>query len=260
MAVTKRKPAAKSRRRKSTAEPKQIIKRKKQTARKATGVAREKAAAAREKAAKQKLAKDSRDKDRAERMKARGKSIKEIAEALSTPPARVRKLLREASVNPKDKIVGTDAEVAKQIVKLRDAGDSWPSIRVRTGMSGAKIRSLYAEAGGKAGPGRAKKAATAKPTRKSGAARKAAASKAKPKAAARSKRSAPKAKAADDLWLRVQAFEEGAYSWNSEGSKMNLVDAYEKVAGEQRERLVNDRCHDETERYVASSFIRMDLS
>jgi len=196
MAVTKRKPAAKSRRRKSTAEPKQIIKRKKQTARKATGVAREKAAAAREKAAKQKLAKDSRDKDRAERMKARGKSIKEIAEALSTPPARVRKLLREASVNPKDKIVGTDAEVAKQIVKLRDAGDSWPSIRVRTGMSGAKIRSLYAEAGGKAGPGRAKKAATAKPTRKSGAARKAAASKAKPKAAARSKRSAPKAKAA----------------------------------------------------------------
>lgn len=197
--TTRRKPAAKSRKRKSTAEPKRIINRKKQTARKATGATREARLAAREKAAKQKLAKDSRDKDRAERMQGRGKSVKEIAETLDTTPARIRKLLREASVNPKDKMVGTDAEVAKQIVKARDAGDSWPSIRVRTGMSGAKIRKLYAEAGGKA-TGRAKKAATAKPkaTRKSGTARKAAARKttARPKAAARSKRTATKAKAA----------------------------------------------------------------
>lgn len=192
--TTRKKPAAKSRKRKSTAEPKRIINRKKQTARKGSANKRAANQAAREKAAKQQLAKDARDTQRAEKLKARDKSVKEIAEALKTTPARVRKLLRNASVNPKEKMVGTDAEVARQIKKARDAGDSWPSIRVRTGMSGAKIRKLYAEAGG-TGPKAKKTTAKKATTAKRGAAKKAAASKAKPKAAARSKRTA-KSKAA----------------------------------------------------------------
>lgn len=187
--TTRRKPAAKSRKRKSTAEPKRIINRAKGT-RKATAAGKAKRVAAREQAAKKQLAADSRDTAKVERLLGKGKSVKEVAEATGLTPARVRKLSRNKTISPKDRIVGNDTEVAKQIVALRADGVSWPTIRARTGMSGAKIRQLAEASGGGAKPTKSKKTAAAKPTRKSGAARKAAASKAKPQAAARSKRTA----------------------------------------------------------------------
>jgi hypothetical protein len=58
--------------------------------------------------------------------------------------------------------------------------------------------------------------------------------------------------AADALWLRVDAYTEGAYG----GLKLNVVDAYAKVAEEQRQRLIGDRISNAEERMIASRFVQ----
>jgi hypothetical protein len=132
-AVVKRKPKAvaekeapvRKRKRKSTAEPKTIIKRsKKATARKKRGAAEKETVA-------------------------RGRKRKAISEDAPKKKA------------VKADITGTDAKVGKQIVKLRDSGESWPKIRARTGLSGKRVRDLYEETSGKPDP-RARGPRTAK--------------------------------------------------------------------------------------------------
>lgn len=58
----------------------------------------------------------------------------------------------------------------------------------------------------------------------------------------------------DELWKRVQAYMEGAFSWAG-SDKMNLVDAYNKVVEEQKQQLINDRIHDE-HRSAVSRWVR----
>jgi hypothetical protein len=68
-------------------------------------------------------------------------------------------------------VVGTTKDVARKIVKMRDAGESWPKIKMATGLGGMTIRRLYSETSGKdwqdatierSSSGRSKKAASKK--------------------------------------------------------------------------------------------------
>jgi hypothetical protein len=146
--VARKKPVAKKR--VSTREPTRIIKRKKPSARKSTARAqRAKSVAKREDKVKAKLADDSALSAKAVAMSKRGKTPAEIAEKLGVSQAKVKRYVNASDVKPKDRIVGTPAEIGAKIVKLRDEeGVPWPTIRARTGLSGGAIRKLYEEASG----------------------------------------------------------------------------------------------------------------
>lgn len=177
------------RRRKSTAEPKRIIKRKAPASKKTTASDRP----SREDRVKEKLALQNEQMTRVKEFTDAGMKLEKAAAKVGVSLPLARRLLNKSTVKPGEKVVGTDREVGKAIAKLRKEGVPWPTIRARTGMSGAKIRSLYEQTTGEsASQGRTAKP---KPTAKATRSKKTGTAKRKAKATARAPRTR-KAKAA----------------------------------------------------------------
>lgn len=199
--------AAKPTRRKSTAAPKRIIKRSKTTARSARAAAKKKAAAAAPARAERGIKVATRNREQGLELKkllAGGKSLPDAAAALGISKGKARRLNMQLSVKGSDKIVGTDTEVGKAVVKAKDGGDSWPVLAAKTGKTVRALKSLYEQTSGNAPAGRAAKS-TAKATTRRGravgkAARTAKATATKggtaPKASARERRAKSSAKKA----------------------------------------------------------------
>jgi hypothetical protein len=175
--VTRKAPAKRTARKKVTArEPKRIINRKKSTAK-----SKAKAPAKKQTAAASKVERGATEAKHAEQVKKLvdgGASIAEAAKKVGIATGLAKRLYNKAAVNPKDRIVGSDKEVAKKIAVLRDKENvPWPVIRARTGMSPKQMRDLYEDATGKSwrdsgaaastnGKPKAKSAAKAKTTAK----------------------------------------------------------------------------------------------
>lgn len=123
---------------------------------------------------------------------ASGKSLSDMATELGRPAGKLALLKMIAEVAPADRITGTDAAVAKAIVKARNAGQSWGLIMARTGLAEGSVRKIYTDSTGEATQGlRVGKggrlpsdpkvaAKVARPAAKAPAAKKAAPAKAKP--------------------------------------------------------------------------------
>lgn len=163
--------AAPKKRKLTTREPKRILKRK--PARKKTAAAKKTAAkkTASAKSATRSTAVDRKAEDlkMTEKLKSyqdKGLSLKDASDKLGIRPAKARRLLQVSGVRPKDKIVGTDKDVAAKIKKARDdEGVSWGVLRARTGMTTRKVKAMYASAGGKStGAKRTASKTAAKPT------------------------------------------------------------------------------------------------
>lgn len=176
-------------RRKSTAAPKRIINRKKSAAKR--GAAKKSTASKREGSAKKILERYNEEGARVvELIDKKGMAIGDAAKKLKMSKGKAIRLYARATVNPRQRVVGTDAEVGKAIVKMRDSeGLKWmPDIWARTGLRPAKAKALYKAAGGKGatsnGAG-AKKAGMKKATAKA----------ARAKATASGRKSAAKAMA-----------------------------------------------------------------
>jgi len=182
-----KKKTVKKKKRVSTREPKTIIKRKKVKGKGKVG--RPKKTSAVKKEATAKLADDSKfQADVKALMKKHGDDFDKIAKLLKAPRAKVKRAYLATQVKPGDRVVGTDAEVGKAIVKMRDTeGLTWPEIRVRAGVSGVKARELYAKAGGKGERPAKEKAPKKKLTKKEKADRLAAKKEARAKKAGRPK-------------------------------------------------------------------------
>lgn len=74
-----------------------------------------------------------------------------VGEKLGMSARKCRRLYALTTLKPSDRIAGTDAEVGKAIVRLRDEeGAPWaPDFWARTGLGIARMRKLYEEASGK---------------------------------------------------------------------------------------------------------------
>jgi hypothetical protein len=78
-----------------------------------------------------------------------GKTINSAADALGIDPATANWLYTVASVKPKDRIKGSDEEVAARIVELRDVENTpWHHIAARAGLSISKTKAIYTETTG----------------------------------------------------------------------------------------------------------------
>lgn len=142
---------AKAKKRKSTAEPKSLIKHKKQgkatAKKKATTKKAEKSV--KKDVAVSRIEKGNADADQLVKLVGKGMSIEEAAEEIGTGLRRAKRLYANATMKPSQKIVGTPKEVGKQIVQLHDEGVGWLELRVRTGMNPRQLREAYEAAGGK---------------------------------------------------------------------------------------------------------------
>ena len=187
-------------RRKSTAAPKRIINRKKGTARK--GTARKAKAAG---AGGQKMLEryNQQGSQLAELVDKQGLSVSDAAAKMKISKGKATRLYARAKVKPSQRVVGTDAEVGKAIVKMVDQdGLKWtPDVWARTGLRPVKAKALYKAAGGKGTTGRAaangtRKKSTAKRTAKGGAARRAKATAGRSKKTTATKKAATPKRAA----------------------------------------------------------------
>lgn len=177
--TTVRRKKASGTRRKSTAEPKRIINRKKRPVRKTAG-ARPKAAdraAAKEKSEVQTLAAENRAGAQVAALIKKGtprrEAVTSVMEKTGLPRARVRRGYDKTLVEPNERIVGSDATVAKKIVAAHKAGASIPQLRVRSGLSPAQIKQIIGENSTDRPQKKtvAKKSAAKKPTAKKSTAR-----------------------------------------------------------------------------------------
>jgi hypothetical protein len=170
--------AAPKKRKLTTREPKRILKRKPESkktsakrntskrtaAKKTTGRKPASAKTTTRSSAVDRKAEDLKLTEKLKSYQDKGLSLKDASEKLGIRPAKARRLLQTSSVRPKDKIVGTDKDVASKIKKARDdEGVSWGVLRARTGLTTRKIKAMYASAGGK-GTSTTKKTAAKKPT------------------------------------------------------------------------------------------------
>jgi DNA-directed RNA polymerase specialized sigma24 family protein len=198
MAATRTtKKAAARKPRKSTAAPKRIINRKPRARKATVSTSAAERQKGREARAKDRLAAQSKVGTEMKKLTRGGMSVQDAAKELGVPLAQARTALRKAKVNPKDRIVGTEAEVRKAVLKAKAEGASYPELRARTGLSGRTLRQYVEEAGGASTRKPRAKAGAKKPTartRRSGAAKKAAATKAAPRA----RKAKPKAAAKED--------------------------------------------------------------
>lgn len=133
-------PKVRRTRRKSTAEPKRIINRKKRTAKKAT-TARERKAQSK----KQKTTVTSALGNKVARLKKKGYSFPEAAAELGVTPREARQSFRMVNTSGASRIVGTEKEIAKRVKAARAEGVSWPDLRARTGLSGRALREMAGE-------------------------------------------------------------------------------------------------------------------
>lgn len=87
-------------------------------------------------------------------MRQKDKKWSEIGKALSITPGKAQFLAMVAAVKPKDRIKGTDAEVAKSIVAARDKDkQSWGQIAARAGIAEGRVKKIYEETSGKSASG-----------------------------------------------------------------------------------------------------------
>lgn len=124
-------------------------------------------AAPKESAGKRAAAKD-RDIDLTERvleLRSQDKTWDEIADKLKITPGKAQFLKMCSDVKPKDRIKGTDDEIAAGIVAARnDDEQSWGRIAARAGLPEGKVKKLYESASGKSSSGqRVGRKAAAKP-------------------------------------------------------------------------------------------------
>lgn len=77
--------------------------------------------------------------------------IDKVAENLGMSKMKVRKLSARASIDPKNRITGTDEEIGAEIARLRDEeGLGWmPELWSRTGMTPKRMKALYEQSTGK---------------------------------------------------------------------------------------------------------------
>lgn len=78
-----------------------------------------------------------------------GDKWSDIAEAVGTTPGRAIFLYGAATVDDDDRITArNDGELGKKLLKMRKEGIAWGPLAYRTGMSEAKLKRLFVEAGG----------------------------------------------------------------------------------------------------------------
>lgn len=116
---------------------------KKAPAKKASAKATETTSAEDRRAARKELA------DKIVEARNEGQKWEEIAATFGTSTGRAMLLHMEATVKPKDRIKGTEEEVAAKIAEARDEErQSWGQIMARTGLAETKCRNLYEQATG----------------------------------------------------------------------------------------------------------------
>lgn len=79
------------------------------------------------------------------KMRDEGTSFTDIADELEISSGKAQLLNMYARVDEDDRITGTETQVAKQVVKQRDAGYSWGALMARTGIGEARLRKMYEE-------------------------------------------------------------------------------------------------------------------
>lgn len=83
--------------------------------------------------------------NRIAKMRDAGTSFTDIAAELEMTPGKAQLLNMFARVEDADRITGTPAQIAKKVVKERDAGYSWGALCARTGIGEARLRTMYEE-------------------------------------------------------------------------------------------------------------------
>lgn len=110
-----------------------------------TAKASKKAAAAEESSGSGRGGPDLKLANRIKKMRDNDQSWREIADELEIGTGKAMLLNLYARVDEDDRITGTDAAIAKKVVKARNDGYSWGALQARTGLGEQRLRKMYEE-------------------------------------------------------------------------------------------------------------------